>query len=63
MTIKKLLTVIVFIGGLQLLCLDIVGQYLAEIYLETNIGLLLVGQTPVILKLKFKKIKKRECAF
>lgn len=32
----SLVTIIAFIGGLQLLCLGIVGQYLAKTYLETK---------------------------
>jgi glycosyltransferase involved in cell wall biosynthesis len=28
--------VVVFIGGLQLFCLGIIGQYIAKIYLETK---------------------------
>ncbi|MFA5519520.1 MAG: hypothetical protein WDA74_09720 [Spirochaetota bacterium] len=63
MTAKKLLTTIVFIGGLQLLRIDIAGQCLAEIYLETNIALLLVGQILMVYKLKFEKINKREYNF
>lgn len=28
--------IIIFIGGIQLLCLGIMGQYLAKIYMETK---------------------------
>jgi glycosyltransferase involved in cell wall biosynthesis len=28
--------VIIFIGGIQLLCLGIIGQYIAKIYMETK---------------------------
>jgi hypothetical protein len=31
-----LATIVCFIGGLQLLCLGIIGQYLSKTYLETK---------------------------
>ena len=32
----SLASIIIFIGGIQLLCLGIMGQYLAKTYLETK---------------------------
>lgn len=32
----SLICVMLFIGGFQLLCLGIIGQYLAKIYMETK---------------------------
>ena len=32
----SLASIIIFIGGVQLLCLGIMGQYLAKTYLETK---------------------------
>ena len=32
----SLVCIIIFIGGIQLFCLDIIGQYIAKIYLETK---------------------------
>ena len=32
----SLICVIIFIGGIQLFCLGIMGQYIAKIYMETK---------------------------
>ena len=32
----SLASIIVFIGGIQLLCIGIMGQYIAKMYLETK---------------------------
>ena len=32
----SLVCIIIFIGGIQLFCLGIIGQYIAKIYLETK---------------------------
>ena len=51
----SIVCVIIFIGGLQLLCLGVIGQYIAKIYLETkNRPHYIVAQTN---KDSIKKIK------
>ena len=43
-----LISVILMLGGLQLLCLGILGQYLAKTYLETkNRPIYIVGKTNI----------------
>ena len=32
----SIICVVIFIGGLELFCLGIIGQYIAKIYLETK---------------------------
>jgi hypothetical protein len=32
----SLICVIIFVGGIQLFCLGIIGQYIAKIYMETK---------------------------
>ena len=32
----SIVCIIIFIGGLQLFCLGIIGQYIAKIYMETK---------------------------
>ena len=33
---RQLVCIITFIGGIQLFCMGIIGQYIAKIYLETK---------------------------
>ena len=49
----SIVTIILFIGGIQLLCIGIIGQYLAKIYLESkNRPVYIIRETSEDLRLK-----------